>query len=201
MDEICTIEALWEAAQNSEIKRTLSPTDESACLSAHDPTTSRQTKVKERSLRTRPDGIAHHNEKKILYLLEFKRTSDVRPDYFETKKDMTYKQYENLMNILRKAKNPGWTSDQLNFIVGSISINKKAMSPQHPKSLLWSLVNDQLVLGSSLTRNTSKHTWVWPVEVVSLWGPVRVCPVRSFTNKWQKCWKMGDGIDSLNKKY
>ena len=40
---------------------------------------------------------------------------------------MTYKQYENLMNILRKFKNPGWTSDQLNFIVGSKSINEKAM--------------------------------------------------------------------------
>ena len=49
------------------------------------------------------------------------------PDYFEMKKDMEYKQYENLMNILRKTKNPGWTSDQLKFIVGSKSINEKAM--------------------------------------------------------------------------
>jgi hypothetical protein len=81
MDEICTIEALWEAAQNSEMKTTLSPTDEAACSAAHDPAAARQTKAKERFLRTRPDGIAHHNEKKIWYLLEFKRTSDVRPDY------------------------------------------------------------------------------------------------------------------------
>ncbi len=90
IDEICTIEALWEAAQNSEIKRTLSPADEVASLATHDPKKPRQTKAKERFLRTRPDGIAHHNEKKIWYLLEFKRTSDVRPDYFETKKDMQY---------------------------------------------------------------------------------------------------------------
>jgi hypothetical protein len=40
---------------------------------------------------------------------------------------MASKQYENLMNILRKAKNPGWTSDHLNFIVGSKTINENAI--------------------------------------------------------------------------
>jgi len=44
----------------------------------------------------------------------------------ERKENMDFKQYslqailhENFMDILRKAKNPGWTSEQLNFIVGS----------------------------------------------------------------------------------
>ena len=59
--------------------------------------------------------------------MEFKRTSDVLPDYMERKDKMASKQYENFMNILRKAKNPGWTSDQLNFIVGSKTINENAM--------------------------------------------------------------------------
>jgi hypothetical protein len=59
--------------------------------------------------------------------MEFKHTSDVLPDYLERKNSMVSKQYENFMNILRKAKNPGWTSDQLNFIVGSKSINKNVM--------------------------------------------------------------------------
>jgi hypothetical protein len=40
---------------------------------------------------------------------------------------MAFKQYENCMDILRKAKSPGWTSEQLNFIVGSKTINEKAM--------------------------------------------------------------------------
>jgi hypothetical protein len=40
---------------------------------------------------------------------------------------MASKQYENFMDILRKAKKPGWTSDQLNFIVGSKTINENAM--------------------------------------------------------------------------
>jgi hypothetical protein len=59
--------------------------------------------------------------------MEFKHTSDVLPDYLERKDEMVSKQYENFMNILRKAKKPGWTSDQLNFIVGSKSINENVM--------------------------------------------------------------------------
>jgi hypothetical protein len=79
------------------------------------------------SLEPDRDGIAHHNENKIWYLMEFKRTSDVVPDYLERKDKMASKQYENFMNILRKSKKPGWTSDQLNFIVGSKTINENAM--------------------------------------------------------------------------
>ena len=45
---------------------------------AHDPRKTRQIKAKEHFLRARPDDIALHNEKKIWYLMEFKRTSDVR---------------------------------------------------------------------------------------------------------------------------
>jgi hypothetical protein len=59
--------------------------------------------------------------------MEFKRTSDVLPDYLKRKDKMASKQYENVMKILRKAKKPGWTSDQLNFIVGSTTINENAM--------------------------------------------------------------------------
>ena len=59
--------------------------------------------------------------------MEFKRTSDVLPDYLERKDKMASKQYENFMEILRRAKKPGWTTDQLNFIVGSKTINENAM--------------------------------------------------------------------------
>jgi hypothetical protein len=59
--------------------------------------------------------------------MEFKCTSDVLPDYFESKDSMSSKQYENFMNTPRKEKTPGWTSEQLNFIVGSKSINEKTM--------------------------------------------------------------------------
>jgi hypothetical protein len=63
-----------------------------------------EIKAKERFFRTRPDGISHHNENKVWYLMEFKRTSDVLPNYLERKDKMASKQYENFMNILRKAR-------------------------------------------------------------------------------------------------
>ena len=59
--------------------------------------------------------------------MEFKRTSDVLPDYLERKDKMASKQYETFMEILRKAKKTGWTTEQLNFIVGSKTINENAM--------------------------------------------------------------------------
>ena len=60
MDEICTIESLWEAARDSEIQKTHSPTDEETCAAAHDLRKSRQLKAKrsELFLRVRPDGIS-----------------------------------------------------------------------------------------------------------------------------------------------
>ncbi len=127
MDEICTKDALWETARSSEIKRTLTPEDEEMCGAAENPQAMKETKVREHFFRSRPDGIAHHNENKIWYLVEFKHTSDILPDYLERKDKMSSKQYENFMDILRKAKKPGWTSDQLNFIVGSKTINEKTM--------------------------------------------------------------------------
>jgi hypothetical protein len=47
--------------------------------------------------------------------------------YLEIKENMESKQYENFMHILRKDKNPAWTSEQLNFIVGSKTIIEKSM--------------------------------------------------------------------------
>jgi hypothetical protein len=66
-------------------------------------------------VKVQPDGqsVPHHsynhNETKIWYLLEFKRTSDVRPDYLEEKEEMTRKQCERFMDSLRKTKNSEWT--------------------------------------------------------------------------------------------
>jgi len=64
MDEICTIDALWTEAQDSEMKRPLSQENEEICKASLNPGKTRQKKAKERFLRTRPDGIAHHTKKK-----------------------------------------------------------------------------------------------------------------------------------------
>ncbi len=74
MDEVCTMDTLWEATRDSETQKTLTPTDEETCKTAHDPRKTRQTK-KEHFFKGRSDDITHHNNKKIWYLMEFKRTS------------------------------------------------------------------------------------------------------------------------------
>ena len=48
----------------------------------------REIKVKKYFFRSRLDGITHHNENKIWYLMEFKHKSDVIPDYLERKNSM-----------------------------------------------------------------------------------------------------------------
>jgi hypothetical protein len=127
MDEVCTMGTLLETTRDSETQRTLTPSYEETWKTSHDPWKTRETKTRQRFFRTRPDGIAHHNKKKIWYLMEFKRTSDVLPNYLEKKDNMSSKQYENFMNMLRKAKNPDWTSEQINFIVVSKTINESVM--------------------------------------------------------------------------
>jgi hypothetical protein len=59
--------------------------------------------------------------------MEFKQTSDVLPNSLEKKDNMVSKEYENFMNRLRKEKNPGSTSEQINFKVGSKNINESVM--------------------------------------------------------------------------
>ena len=115
------------SVRDSETEGTLTPSDEEICKTSHDPRKTRQIKSREHFFRVLPDVITHHNKKKIWYLMEFKRTSDVLPNYLEKKDNMSSKQYENFMNILRKAKDPGWTSEQINFIVGSKTINENTM--------------------------------------------------------------------------
>ena len=76
------MDTLWEAAKDSEMKETLSPEDEEACMTAHNPQAERQAKSRKSVLRTRPDDTAHHTEKRPSSnsnLLEFKHIFDVRP--------------------------------------------------------------------------------------------------------------------------
>jgi hypothetical protein len=54
MDETCTTDALWETTKDSEMKRTLSPSDEEACTTVHDPRKSRKSKPQELFLSERP---------------------------------------------------------------------------------------------------------------------------------------------------
>ena len=123
------MDTLWEAAKDSEMKETLSPEDEEACMTAHNPQAERQAKSRKSVLRTRPDDTAHHTEKKTMVPPRIQTNLRRQTNYLERKEDMTNKQYERFMDIHRKAKGTGWTSQQLNFVVGSVEITMTYFHP------------------------------------------------------------------------
>jgi hypothetical protein len=77
-----------------------------------------------RRLFLEPDRTVSHTITKIKSGISW--SSNTHQMSYQTEQ-MTFKQYENFLNILRKAKKPGWTTDQLNFIVGSKTINENTM--------------------------------------------------------------------------
>jgi hypothetical protein len=50
------------------MQRTLTPTDEKICEASENPKKMRESMARKRFFRTRPDGIAHHNENRITHI-------------------------------------------------------------------------------------------------------------------------------------
>jgi hypothetical protein len=67
-------------------------------------------------------------ENKILYVLEFKRTTDQREEYEEGARVLAEKQYEDLVQgLLRvgRKQGQGWTAKQITFVgstCGSVNV-------------------------------------------------------------------------------
>jgi len=53
----------------------------------------------------------------ILYILEFKRSSDRNNDFLRAKQDEANKQHKSIIEALRAAA-PEWTLEQINFVAG-----------------------------------------------------------------------------------
>jgi hypothetical protein len=133
---VLTMGQLWEDDEMDEIrtnygrqpktqtlKKILFPMGEEACTATHNPQAERQAKARKRSSSEPGRCTAHHTEKRPWYLLEFKYTSDVRPDYLERKEVLFHGHPpESFMDIHQKSKGTIWTSGQLNFVVGSVEI-------------------------------------------------------------------------------
>ena len=68
------------------------------------------------------DGAAIDKENKILYVLEFKRTTDQKEEYEEGARVRAEKQYEDLVqDLLRVGRKQGqrWTAKQITFVGGT----------------------------------------------------------------------------------
>jgi hypothetical protein len=72
---------------------------------------------------------------------------------------MSSKKYENFMNILRKAQDPGWTSVHINFTVGSKTINENTMDTDLDKIDINQKNKKKIKTGTTNPQNLlCKHT-------------------------------------------
>ena len=78
--------------------------------------------------RQRPDRMAINHEKRIIYIIEFKRTMDLRPSFQAKAEDRANRQYEWLAKTLTRAgTGSGWTAQMIVFTggtMGSVKIDR-----------------------------------------------------------------------------
>jgi len=65
----------------------------------------------------RPDGIVINKNHQIIYILEFKRSSDRNEDFLGVKEDEANEQHKSIIEALQAAA-PQWTFEQINFVAG-----------------------------------------------------------------------------------
>jgi len=65
----------------------------------------------------RPDGVAINEALKIVYILEFKRSTDRDEGFLEVKDAEANEQHKSIIGTL-KAAAPEWEFEQINFVVG-----------------------------------------------------------------------------------
>ena len=66
----------------------------------------------------RPDGVAINEALKIVYVLEFKRSTDRDEGFLEVKDAEAHEQHKSIIGAL-KAVAPKWEFEQINVVVGN----------------------------------------------------------------------------------
>jgi len=66
----------------------------------------------------RPDGVAINEALQIVYILEFKQSTDRDEGFLEVKKAEANEQHKSIIGAL-KAAAPKWEFEQINFVVGN----------------------------------------------------------------------------------
>jgi len=109
--QICSRESLMEKA--ADIEKTIVVKEHERARYNFDPTMFYENRVWNR----RPDGIVINKYHRTLYIIEFKRSSDINKDFLRVKEDEANKQHRSIIEALR-AVAPEWTFEQINFVVG-----------------------------------------------------------------------------------
>ena len=66
----------------------------------------------------RPDGVAINEDLQIVYILEFKRSTDRDEGFLEVEKAEVNKQHKSIIGALRAAA-PKWEFEQINLVLGN----------------------------------------------------------------------------------
>jgi len=110
-EQIYSRESLTEKA--AEIPKTISVKEHERERHDFDP----KMFYENRCWNRRPDGIVINKNRRTLYILECKRSSDRNKDYLGVKEDEANEQHKSVIEAL-KATAPEWTFEQINFVAG-----------------------------------------------------------------------------------
>jgi hypothetical protein len=123
-------QTLWNSARDTELRRPLTQTEEIRRKKG----IPHEQIDHDRLWNKRLDGIAFKIPTKtksgVIYLLEFKRMSDVTNQYIIRSKHMTETvvQYTSLgSGLVITMQRQGWKVEQVSFIVGARSLNEKEL--------------------------------------------------------------------------
>ena len=124
-----TQETIWNAARAREMARPLTAGEQRKI----DEGVPRETVMKESFWRMRPDGIAilppTGNKAGTLCILEHKRMSDCCEHYLVRAKKTAENQYASLRSAISTViQRQGWKVDQVSFITGARSVDKRDFS-------------------------------------------------------------------------
>ena len=109
---ICSKEDLTERAQEIEVTIPVKKSQEAR--HNHDP----QSFFANRFWGRRPDGVAINEARKIVYILECKRSTDRDEGFLEAKEAEANEQHKSTISAL-KAAALGWFFEQINFVAGN----------------------------------------------------------------------------------
>jgi hypothetical protein len=124
-----TQETIWNAARAREMARPLTPAEHKRIKEG----IPRETVMKESFWRMRPDGIAvlppAGNKAGTFCILEHKRMSDCCEHYLVRAKNTAENQYASLRRAIGTViQQQGWKVDQVSFITGARSVDKRDFS-------------------------------------------------------------------------
>jgi len=107
----------------------------------------------------RPDGVAINEDMQIVYILEFKRSTDRDEGFLEVREAEVNEQHKSIIGAL-KAAAPKWEFEQINFVVEHCgSVVESDFYTKLKKLDVQGAKKDKL-FADHVTQVCEAHSWV-----------------------------------------